>query len=139
MKKSHTKNLRKLITAALLFIVLLRDQRSWIHQRNPAIAMGVVLADLLLPALLSADSLGELIRTLTQRGNMLSIAGAAVMVSVVAAKCRNRGPKLQNIKISSRTSIVVLPEPSLSSRRGWGVTISCVASRRRAGTKCMEG
>jgi SAM-dependent methyltransferase len=46
------------IATVLMFIVLLRDQRSWIHQRRPALAIALLIAALALPQLIGIGAVG---------------------------------------------------------------------------------
>lgn len=42
----------------LMFVVLLRDQRSWLHQRRPALAIALLIGALALPQLMGIGAVG---------------------------------------------------------------------------------
>src|SRR5204862_1407700 len=68
------------ITAALLFVLMMRDKTSWLHERSPALALGVIVADLLVPTLLSDDAILALERGLTRRSTIMWSDPSAIMV-----------------------------------------------------------
>jgi hypothetical protein len=49
----------------MLFIVLMRDPNSWIHERRPVVAMALLGGAIVLPELIGAEHLGDAIRRAT--------------------------------------------------------------------------
>jgi hypothetical protein len=69
----------------LMFVVLLRDEKSWIHQRRPALAIALLVGALALPQLIGIGAFG-LLYDLPQ----LIVIGAGLLLLLFGRKSRLR-------------------------------------------------
>ena len=69
-------------SALMLFIVVMRDRESWIHERRPITAILLIGGALILPQLLGDETLADAIHHL---GNFKQILGSLIALGLVGA------------------------------------------------------
>ena len=69
-------------SALMLFIVVIKDSQSWIHEHRPVTAMLLIAGALILPQLLGAESIAD---AMHQLGNSHQLLTIGVALSLVAA------------------------------------------------------
>ena len=69
-------------SALMLFIVVMRDRESWIHERRPITAILLIGGALILPQLLGDETLADAIHHL---GNFKQILGSLIALGLVSA------------------------------------------------------
>ena len=68
----------------LLIIVLMRSSSSWLHQRSPAAAISLLAGAILLPELISTNSLLGAIRRASEASHLIPAFAAVGLMSTVA-------------------------------------------------------
>ncbi len=76
------------VSLLLLFVVLMRDPQSWIHERRPVVAMALLSTALVLPGVIGAVDLAEVIAHATN--HLLPGFVAVGLMSVVAFQKNSR-------------------------------------------------
>ena len=78
------------VSALMLYLVVIRDSQSWIHERRPVTAMMLAAGALTLPQLLGDESIGELMHRLGNRGHLLVTLVALGLLAAVAFRKDSR-------------------------------------------------
>jgi hypothetical protein len=71
-------------SALMLFIIVIKDSQSWIHERRPVTAMVLVAGALSLPQLLGDESIADAMHRLDSRHQLLAIVVALGLLAVAA-------------------------------------------------------
>jgi hypothetical protein len=70
-------------SALMLYIVVMRDPQSWIHERRPVTAMLLVAGALILPQLLGDESIADVMHRLGNRNQLLATLVAFGLLAAV--------------------------------------------------------
>ncbi len=98
------------LAMVLMFAVLLRDQRSWIHQRRPALAIALLVGALALPQLIGIGAFG-LLYDLPQ----LIVIGAGLLLLLFGRKSRLRTRPGLLAQFALLSAIVIVAGLSVTS------------------------